>query len=59
MNDKSKIKKTEKIENLELNRETVEDLTESEAEQGQGGRANTGACDSLVDNCNSGRPLCK
>ena len=36
MTDESK-PKTEKLENLELNRETVADLTESEAEQAEGG----------------------
>ena len=29
--------KTGKIENLELNKETVQDLNESDAEQGKGG----------------------
>jgi hypothetical protein len=31
--------KAEKIENLELNRETVQDLTEGEAERVEGGAA--------------------
>ena len=34
---------TPKIESLELNRETIEDLTESGAENARGGRINTAA----------------
>ena len=38
MNDASKSKKAEKpVENLELNRETIQDLTEQEGDRARGG----------------------
>ena len=37
MSEEHKPKKAEKIENLELNKETIEDLTEGEAENVAGG----------------------
>jgi hypothetical protein len=46
MTEESKPKKTEKqVENLELNRETVQDLTEGEAERVEGGFLGTGQGD--------------
>ena len=42
-----------KIKSLELNAETLQDLTESEADQAQGGAINTGLCS---QNCASRAP---
>ena len=54
MTDESKAQKP-KIEELELNRETVADLTELETEQAKGGvRRGSDACDSLP----SWKPTC-
>jgi hypothetical protein len=40
MTEQSKTRKVEKqVENLELNRETIEDLTEEQAERVEGGMA--------------------
>jgi len=49
MTDESKTQGP-KIENLELNKETLQDLAEGEAEQAQGGLMNAGV---------SGRPSCE
>ena len=43
-----------RIENLELNKETVQDLTEEQADNAQGGlraRGDSGNCDTVVYTC--------
>ena len=57
MTDESKTQKP-KIESLELNRETLQDLTEGEAEQAQGGlmagpsgRVSCESCKTACDAC--------
>jgi hypothetical protein len=45
MTDEQKPKPEKQVESLELNRETIQDLTEQEAEQAAGGVVgNTGVC---------------
>jgi hypothetical protein len=50
--------KIEKIENLELNRETIQDLTgeEAEAAEGAGIRSGNSLCPGMI--CNSAAPTC-
>jgi len=52
MNERSEIgqKRETQVENLELNRETVQDLTESEADQAKGGQ-NPNPCDTKGRSC--------
>ena len=49
MTDETKPKTEKQVENLELNRETVQDLSEELSEQAQGGRAAN--CSAAITSC--------
>jgi hypothetical protein len=57
MTDESKTQ-TPKIEHLELNKETLQDLTESEQEAVAGGALPTLRCQSVAFSCNPATDCC-